>query len=144
MDSERVDAAARDIPWVIFDGDCSFCTSSVRWLSRRFSRGDGRDPRLVPWQCTDLGLLGTTQERTEHEALWVTPDGKIFGGGQAFAQWLRYRPGPLRLLGRLMALPVIRTVVAGVYRLVANNRSLMPGGTPACALPPTQRPGDQS
>ncbi len=136
-----MDAASRDTPWVIFDGDCGFCTASVQWLAARFNQGDGRDPQLVPWQFTDLALLGTTQERTEHEALWVTPEGEISGGGQAFAQWLQYRPGPFRPLGRLMGLPVIRTVVAGVYRLVADHRDLMPGGTPACALPPTQRSG---
>jgi predicted DCC family thiol-disulfide oxidoreductase YuxK len=38
------------------------------------------------------------------------------------------------LLGRLIRLPVMRTVAAAAYHLVANNRHRLPGGTPACRL----------
>ena len=71
---------AREVPWLIFDGDCAFCTSSAYWLSRRLHGPKGTNARLIPWQFTDLAALGTTAERTQREALWVSTDGTIYGG----------------------------------------------------------------
>jgi predicted DCC family thiol-disulfide oxidoreductase YuxK len=126
----------RTVPWLVFDGDCAFCTSSATWVAGRLHRASGPDARLVPWQFTDLPSLGTTMERATTEVLWVETDGRIRGGAAAFAAWLRFRGGPYALLGRTMDLPLVRTVAAAVYRVVARNRDKMPGGTPACALPP--------
>lgn len=123
-------------PRLIFDGDCSFCTSTVQWLQRRLDRRDGTDPTVVPYQFVDLADYGTTPERAQQEVLWVDADGTLSGGAQAFAGWLIHRGGLYAVPGRLVRLPVIRSVAAAVYRLIAANRSKMPGGTPACALPP--------
>lgn len=123
-------------PWLVFDGDCAFCTSSATWVAERLHRATGPNARLVPWQFTDLAALGTSSERTQTEALWVSPGGEIHGGAAAFAQWLQFRGGPYGVLGRIMELPGIRRLAAAVYRLVSRNRHRMPGGTPACALPP--------
>ncbi|MBM7797756.1 putative DCC family thiol-disulfide oxidoreductase YuxK [Microlunatus panaciterrae] len=140
-----MDSADRTTPWLIFDGDCAFCTSSATWVAERLQRRDGTDAKLVPWQFTDLERLGTTSERARSEVLWLTPDGTFYGGAQAFAQWLRYRGGAYGVLGTAMTLPGIRQLAGAVYRLVADHRDRMPGGTPACALPPAgydpARPG---
>lgn len=133
-------SAGRDRPWLVFDGDCAFCTSSATWVAERLHRSAGPDAHLVPWQFTDLAALGTTAERAQTEVLWVELDGRVLGGAAAFAAWLRFRSGPFGLLGRAMDLPVVRSIAAGVYRLVARNRDKMPGGTPACALPPPAAP----
>jgi predicted DCC family thiol-disulfide oxidoreductase YuxK len=127
---------AREVPWLIYDGDCAFCTSSAHWLAERLNRPLGPNPRLVPWQFADLAALGTTMERAQREAMWVAADGKIHGGAAAFAEWLKFRGGAYRTVGHLMDLPGIRGLAAAVYRLVAKNRHRMPGGSPACALPP--------
>lgn len=126
----------RDVPWLIFDGDCAFCTSSASWVDDRLRRTDGHNVRLVPWQFTDLEALGTSAKRAQREVLLVTPDGEVFGGARAFAHWLQFSRKPFAILGYLMELPPIRQLGAVVYRLVANNRQRMPGGSPACALPP--------
>lgn len=126
----------RDEPWLIFDGDCAFCTSTANWVAMRLHRTGGPNARLVAWQFTDLTALGTTSERTQREVLWITPAGEIFGGAAAFAQWLTFRGLPYAVLGRAMGLPAVRTLAAAVYRLIARNRHRMPGGSPACALPP--------
>jgi predicted DCC family thiol-disulfide oxidoreductase YuxK len=126
----------RDVPLLIFDGDCAFCTSSATWIARRLRRRDRPNPRLVAWQFTDLAELGTTAERARQEALWVTPDGEIFGGAAAFARWLEFHGGAYAVAGRLMQAPGLRRLFAAVYRLIAQNRHRMPGGSPACALPP--------
>ena len=128
--------APRNVPWLIFDGDCAFCTSSATWIGDRLRRRDGPNARIVPWQFTDLAKLGITAERAAREVLWVTPDGEVFGGAAAFARWLRFRGGAYAVAGRLMEAPGVRALAAAVYRLVAKNRHRMPGGSPACALPP--------
>ena len=129
-------AAVHDVPWLIFDGDCAFCTSSALWLARRLRRPHGPNARLIAWQFTDLAALGTTAERTRREALWVSTDGTISGGAAAFAEWLQFRSGAYGIVGRVIDLPVIRALAAAVYRVIAKNRHRMPGGSPACALPP--------
>lgn len=120
-------------PILIFDGDCAFCTTTARWLQARL-RGD---VPVEPWQFTDLAAYGTDAERAVRELLWVDATGRIYGGAQAFAQWLIHSGGGWRVLGTAVTLPPVRWIAAGVYRLIANNRQRMPGGTPACALPPT-------
>jgi predicted DCC family thiol-disulfide oxidoreductase YuxK len=127
---------SREVPWVIFDGDCAFCTSSAHWVARRLNRPFGPNAQLVPWQFTDLVALGTTAERAQREALWVATDGAIDGGAAAFAEWLRFRGGGYAVAGRLLTMPLARSVASAVYRLIARNRHRMPGGSPACALPP--------
>ncbi len=132
------------VPQLIFDGDCAFCTTSATWIADRLARRDGTDPQLVPWQFTDLAAIGTTSERTQREVLWVDLDGRLFGGASAFAAWLRHRGGPVAPLGRAMTLPIVRTLAAAVYRLVARNRHRLPGGSPACALPAPGSPPPHS
>ena len=99
-------------------------------------RSQGPNARLVPWQFTDLAALGTTAERAQREALWVASDGTIYGGAAAFAEWLKFRGGAYGVVGRVINLPVVRALAAVVYRVIAKNRHRMPGGSPACVLPP--------
>jgi predicted DCC family thiol-disulfide oxidoreductase YuxK len=131
-----VETVVRELPWLIFDGDCAFCTSSTHWLARHLQRPRGPNARLVPWQSTDLAALGTTAEHAQREALWIATDGAIYGGAAAFARWLRFRGGAYGVVGNLMDLPVVRALGAAAYRVIAKNRRRMPGGSPACALPP--------
>jgi predicted DCC family thiol-disulfide oxidoreductase YuxK len=124
------------VPWLIFDGDCAFCTSSAHWLAGRLHRPLGPNARLVPWQFTDLAAVGTTAECAQREVLWVATGGTIYGGAAAFAEWLKFRGEAYAIAGHLMSLPVVRSLAAAVYRAIAKNRHRMPGGSPACALPP--------
>jgi predicted DCC family thiol-disulfide oxidoreductase YuxK len=130
-------------PVLLYDGDCAFCSSSVRFAERYFhaSRWEA-----VPFQFADLDALSVfsggqvTAERAEHEVLWITPDRRVYGGAQAAARLLLRTRRPLwSALGALLTLPPVRQAAAGVYRLIAVNRQRMPGGTPACALPPAAR-----
>lgn len=124
---------------LVYDGDCAFCTTSVKFAERRLR------PRceITPWQFADLGALGTTQQRAEYELLWVTPAGAVHGGTQAVAKLLLSAGKGWSVLGALLTLPPVRWIAHGTYRLVANNRERMPGGTPACALPADRRPNPQ-
>ncbi|WP_251060872.1 thiol-disulfide oxidoreductase DCC family protein [Streptomyces sp. ISL-100] len=121
---------------LVYDGDRGFCTASVNLAERRLR------PRcaITPWQFTDLDALGVTQRRAEHEALWVTPTGAVHGGAQAVAKLLLSAGRGWAVPGALLTLPPLRWLAHGAYRLIANNRTRMPGATPACALPHHHRP----
>jgi len=123
-------------PVLVYDGDCGFCTKSARLAARLPSRCE-----IVAWQHADLDALGITQERAEYELLWVTQDGRVHGGADAVAMLLRDSGALFALLGAVLRLPGVRSVAHRLYRVIADNRYRLPGGTPACALPADQRPG---
>ncbi|WP_329176557.1 thiol-disulfide oxidoreductase DCC family protein [Streptomyces sp. NBC_01477] len=123
-------------PVLVYDGDCAFCTTCVTFAERRLR------PRCVtvPWQRADLPSLGVDQRRAEYEVLWVTPAGAVYGGAEAVAKLLLSAGGVWAVAGAVLRMPPVRWIARGVYRLVADNRQRMPGGTPACALPAAHRP----
>ena len=127
----RHDGGVRTRPVLIFDGDCGFCTTSVG-VVRRLMR-----PRceVVAWQHADLASLGVTAERARYEVLLVTPTGRVYGGAQAVAKILLNAGGVWSVVGAVLSLPPLRWAARAVYRLVADNRGRLPGGTAACAVP---------
>ncbi|HEY6779631.1 MAG TPA: DUF393 domain-containing protein [Thermoleophilaceae bacterium] len=119
----------RERPVLVFDGDCAFCTRCVGVLERI-----GPDAEIVAWQLTDLGALGITEEQAADAVQWVQTDGTVRSGHQAIAGILG-TAGPIwELSGRMMMLPGISWLAAKAYRLVADNRYRLPGGTSACAV----------
>jgi predicted DCC family thiol-disulfide oxidoreductase YuxK len=125
-------------PLLIYDGDCGFCTRSARVAARLPVR-----MRVRPWQEVDLASLGTDEQRARHEVLWVSTSGRVSGGAAAVADLLKCCRAPWSLLGRVMSAPLVRGLAERVYRWVADNRYRLPGATPACELPPEQRPGGE-
>jgi predicted DCC family thiol-disulfide oxidoreductase YuxK len=121
---------------LVYDGDCGFCTTAVRWITRLRLAADV----VVPWQEADLGALGLTQAQCEAKLQWVADDGRTSSGHEAVARLLLHSAPPWRPLGALLLVPPFRWLAARVYDWVADHRSSMPGGTPACALPRDQRP----
>ncbi len=120
---------ARARPALVYDGDCAFCTSSVRLLEKI-----GPGSEMVAWQQTDLGALGLSEEAAATAVQWVEIDGIIRSGHEAVAAALRSAGGIWALAGRVLLAPGISPIAAGAYRLIANNRHRLPGGTPACAV----------
>lgn len=123
-------------PVLVYDGDCGFCTASAGAARRLLAPGC----EFVAWQAADLDSLGVSRERARYEALWVTPGGQVHGGAQAVARLLLSAGGGWAVVGAVLALPPMRWCAHGLYRLVANNRSRLPGGAPACAAPRQGRP----
>ncbi|HVE63603.1 MAG TPA: DUF393 domain-containing protein [Mycobacteriales bacterium] len=120
---------------LIYDGDCAFCTRCVQLMERRLPAR----PRVTPWQWADLPRLGVTQAQAERSVLWVEPGSPPLAGAAAIARLLVQCGGLWLALGRAMQVPPVSWLAAGVYRLIANNRGRLPGGTAACALPQAQR-----
>ncbi|MFE3449486.1 thiol-disulfide oxidoreductase DCC family protein [Nonomuraea sp. NPDC059194] len=123
-------------PVLVFDGDCAFCTTCVRFVERWLRT----KAKIIAWQFADLDELGVTRARAEYELLWVDGRGGVFGGAQAVAKLLIDAGLPWSALGLLLRVPPVRWLAHGFYRAVANNRGRLPGGTPACALPADRRP----
>ena len=120
---------------LVYDGDCAFCTSSVRWVGRLGLRADV----VSPWQHSDLPALGLTQAECEAKLQWV--DGRRHSSGhEAVARLLLASALPWRPLGALLLVPPVSWLAARVYDWVAAHRGSLPGGTPACALPAEERP----
>jgi predicted DCC family thiol-disulfide oxidoreductase YuxK len=117
-------------PVLVFDGDCSFCTSSAhaarRWLGLE---------HVEPWQFLDLDALGLTETDCQEAVQWVTVDGSIVSAEQAVIAALRHAGGAWRALGRVLDLPGTRQLAAVTYRLIARHRHRLPGGTAACRVP---------
>lgn len=138
-------------PLFVFDGDCGFCTMSVDWVGRRL-----REPaEIVPWQRLDLEELGLSQHDVDRYAWWIEPAEPTEGaeaqgkkskwrGHRAAGRALRRCRGLWPWLGAvLLAPPPISWIWAAGYRLIANMRGILPGATPACKLPPAERPADK-
>jgi predicted DCC family thiol-disulfide oxidoreductase YuxK len=124
-------------PVLLYDGDCGFCTRSVRFIERRIPTS----AQIRAFQYADLPSLGVSPSRASYEVVWVARDGRAYGGAQAVAKLLLDAGGLWRIPGLIGRVPPFRWIAHGLYRLISNNRYRLPGGTPACALPADQRPG---
>jgi predicted DCC family thiol-disulfide oxidoreductase YuxK len=123
-------------PVVIFDGDCAICTTLSGVIERRL-----RPPAAVqPWQRLDLAAYGLTEVDCIEALQYVDADGQVYAGELAVARLLRASRWWARPAGVVIGLPGVRSVAGVVYRWVARNRSRLPGGTPACAVPPRPAP----
>lgn len=120
---------------LVYDGDCAFCTSAVNAMTKAHLSADV----MVPWQRADLAALGLTEAQCRDAVQLVEP-GRISAGHRAFGRLLLQAALPWRPLGALVLLPPFSWLAAWLYRLIANNRSRLPGGTPACAVPPPDQP----
>jgi predicted DCC family thiol-disulfide oxidoreductase YuxK len=118
-----------ELPLLIFDGDCGFCTWSVRqarrWVQPR--------ARIEPWQLLDLDSLGLTSEQCCESVYWVSGQASVLNAGRAVAAVLKSGRAPWPAVGRLMDVRPLRPVVNRAYYLVASYRHRLPGATPACA-----------
>ncbi|MGO4340900.1 thiol-disulfide oxidoreductase DCC family protein [Pedococcus sp. 2YAF34] len=124
-------ARDRERGLLIFDGDCGFCTTSARFVSRWVDRRDRYDVR--PWQELDLGSLGVTEAECVEAAQFVRRDGSVVAGHRAIAAGLTHGAPMWRPLGHLLTVPGISQLAARVYAWVADHRYALPGGTAACA-----------
>lgn len=121
---------------LLYDGDCAFCTSCAHALERI-----GPDAEVVAWQLTDLSELGISETQAAAAVQWVQTDGAVRSGHEAIAATLCSAGRIWEIVGRVVLLPGVSWLAARVYRLVADNRHRLPGGTPACALPSVEEKG---
>ena len=119
---------------VLYDGDCGFCT----WTAQRGQRMLSAKVTVVPWQQADLAALGLDRDAVTAAVQWVPPGGPPRGGHRAIAAWLIASGLPWSVPGRLLLIPPVSWLAAGVYRVVARNRHRIPGPwrrAGRCAVP---------
>lgn len=121
-------------PVVVFDGDCGICTKLAGVITRYL-----RPPAAVePWQRLDLAAYGLTAEACTEALQYVDADGTVYAAELAVARLLRASRWWARPAGRVIELPGVRQLAGVIYCWVARNRQRLPGGTPACAMPPAK------
>ena len=130
-------------PLLVFDGDCGFCTTSVRWFERRFPDAFA----TTPYQFADLESLGLTERECHDRVQWIgdvaAPRTTRSEGARAVAAMVRHGGGRIggllgaawRVAGTVADVPPVSLLADAVYAAVAANRQRLPGGTPACAMP---------
>lgn len=120
--------------WVLFfDGDCAFCSESVRQAVRFDKRGrvsfaplQGRLSQELGFAKYAAGEGGTMVLLRESDGkVFMHSDGlielaRVFGGGWKWFALARFIPKPLRDL---------------VYRAIARNRYRLMGKSDTCPLP---------
>jgi predicted DCC family thiol-disulfide oxidoreductase YuxK len=114
---------------LVFDGDCGFCTTSARWLSR------GGRVETVPWQFLDLDTVGLSTEQVSTSVWWLVDDRPVEHSSRAIGRALLGRGLPWSWAGRVLLVTVVRPLADAVYRFVARHRHQLPGGTPVCRMP---------
>lgn len=105
--------------WLLYDGDCEFCTRLAAWVE---GRNRGRRLRVVAYQEAPSPPLTPDLRRACAEALHaITPRGRVLRGGDAtiFTLGALGWRGPARVLW----LRPLRDVVGFGYGIVARNRS---------------------
>ncbi len=113
---------------LIFDGDCSFCSSCVDWLEANLPSM----PQAVPFQWADLEGYGLSLEEAQSKVWLITPE-RHYGGGAAVSAILRHQPEPAyRFLGWIFQAPPLSWLAEGAYWVVSRLRHVLPGGTPTC------------
>ena len=122
-----------EVSVILFDGACSLCDASVRFIA---ARDPGARFRFAALQSEAAAALLAPHGRavtSEPEALYLLEDGRLFERSTAALRIARRLRGPWRLAWALVAVP--RPLRDLAYRLVARHRYSWFGRRAACALP---------
>lgn len=115
----------------LYDADCGFCMSCLRWLTRFAPRPKYQ---ITAWQDVNLAELGLTAQQCAEAAWFIDSDGTRHSGSDAIARALQHGSWTLHPLGRALQLPGIRRLAQISYTWIAQNRHRLPGGTPQCRV----------
>ena len=103
---------------LVFDGDCQFCRSCVRF-AERIKR---REFTSVAYQETDLAELGLRADECANAVQWVDENAAHVSAHEAVAAVLKSARGAWPFAGYAMMLPGVRRLAAMTYRRVARRR----------------------
>ncbi|MBK8268242.1 MAG: DUF393 domain-containing protein [Planctomycetes bacterium] len=127
----RSDDSQASAPILFFDGDCAFCTRSVRWCLRRDRRGV---LRVAP-------IAGLTYAALSIHERPIEPDSALLWDGAAFHQRGEMAVRVLSLLGLPMSGAGLligltpRFVRDAAYEWIAHRRHQLSSGRESCLIP---------
>jgi predicted DCC family thiol-disulfide oxidoreductase YuxK len=119
---------------LIYDGDCQFCQLSLEFGIKHVPKF----PKYVAFQRIKPEDFGLTSEQVRSK-IWLVeaqnPSVRALGGHLAAGEILRGQSSLFfRALGWLISTPPTSLIADLVYRFIAANRHLMPGGTRQCKI----------
>lgn len=125
------------VPVLVYDGDCGFCTASVRQAQRWI----GSMPTVASYQSLaatgDLSRLGLTADRCSEAVQYVARDRAVYSAHDAVAAVLLGAGRGWWVLGALLRAPGLHALAGVAYRWVARNRHRLPGASDRCSLSST-------
>ncbi len=118
--------------WVFFfDGDCAFCSASVRRIARFDSRGRIAFSPLQGELSREMGFSRHAGLKDGTMVVLRESDGKVFLRSDALLELAHAIGGPWRMLGIFKLIPHgLRDML---YRWMAGNRHRLAGGD-RCSL----------
>lgn len=120
--------------WILFfDGDCGFCSSSVRTVVKLDRRKNVSFAPLQGELAKKMGLSHHAAEDCGTMVLLRESDGRIFTHSDGVIEICNALGGWWRLL--MVAKIIPKPLRDWVYRWVARNRFRLMGRTDACQLP---------
>jgi predicted DCC family thiol-disulfide oxidoreductase YuxK len=122
--------------WILFDRDCSFCsTLALRFASVFAKRGFHFEPLQQAWVLERLHL---TAEQALEEMRVLTASGQVFGGADAIVFLARqvWWATPLAAIARF---PFVHSLLDRGYRWVAAHRTCAINGAATRPLPARTR-----
>ncbi len=120
--------------WVLFfDGDCAFCSKSVRQVVRFDKHGRVAFAPLQGKLAAEKGFTNFAAEENGTMVLLRESDGTVFTRSDALIELARALGGGWRILTITRVIPKpLRDVV---YGWIANNRYRFMGKSESCSLP---------
>ena len=110
----------KDVPWLIYDGDCSFCRL---WIER-WKDITGGEVRYEPFQEVADSFPEIPRENFVKSVQFIMPNGQVFNGAEAVFRSLSFAPGSRgRMLWLYRNVPGVRPITEWFYRFVADHRS---------------------
>lgn len=120
--------------WVLFfDGDCAFCSRSVRRILRLDKRGVVSFAPLQGRLAEEVGVAYHAAKTGGTLVLLREEDGRIFTRSDALIELAQALGGAWKLLRVARWLP--KFLRDAMYSMIADNRHRLPGKTDACPLP---------
>jgi len=105
--------------WVLYDGECGFCSSWVGFWSKTLRRhGFEPAPLQQPWISATLGM---PVESLLSDIRLLTPGGELISGARVYLYVTR-RIWWAWPFSALFSLPGFRLLMETVYRWFARNR----------------------
>ena len=120
--------------WILFfDGDCAFCSASVRRVVRFDQRGNINYAPLQGKLAGEKGFSHYAAAEGGTMVLLRESDGQVFTRSDAWIELARALGGAWKLLTITRFIP--RCIRDFMYDLVANNRYRLIRKSDTCALP---------
>jgi predicted DCC family thiol-disulfide oxidoreductase YuxK len=124
--SERL--AAKQ-PLVLFDGECTLCSRSVRFLLRHNHSGNLNFTSLQSKTGSEIAMLaGKGFEKAE--TLMLLQDNMLYSYSSAALKIAAHLDSPWQILGIFSVVPTI--IRDTLYQFIANNRYAWFGKKPFC------------